>query len=103
MDEWAGEPRAASRLRRWCWHHNRCVRVGVFDHFGWAVVVTASADHAVVDRRGIELIEPGLPAGPIHYESHRLDVAATAALVAEARASIARVASAALDGLAAAL
>src|SRR5262245_1886001 len=79
------------------------VRVGVFDHFGWAVAVTASADHAVVDRRRIELIEPGLPAAPIHYESHRLDVAGTAALVAEARASIGQATSAALDELAAAL
>jgi hypothetical protein len=43
------------------------MRVGVFDHFGWAVAVTASADHEVVDRRRIELIEPGLPAAPIHY------------------------------------
>ena len=42
-------------------------------------------------------------AAPIHYEGRRLDVAATTALVAEARASIARVASAAFDELAAAL
>ena len=55
------------------------------------------ADHEVVDRRRIELIEPGVSAAPIHYESHRLDVPATAALVAAARASIARAASAALD------
>jgi hypothetical protein len=65
--------------------------------------VTASADHAVVDRRRIELVEPGLTSAPIHYESRRLDVERTAALVAEVRASIARTASAALDELAAAL
>ena len=79
------------------------MRVGIADHFGWAVAVTTSADHEVVDRRRIELIEPGLSSAPIHYESRRLDVAATAALVAEARASIARTASAALDELEAAL
>lgn len=79
------------------------VRLAIADHFGWAVAVTASADHEVVDRRRIELIEPGVSAAPIHYESRRLDLAGTAALVAEARASVARVTSAALDELAAAL
>ena len=54
-------------------------------------------------RRRIALIEPGISPAPIHYESARLDVAATAELVADARASIARAASAALDDLAASL
>jgi hypothetical protein len=79
------------------------VRVGIADHLGWAVAVTASADHAVVDRRRIELVEPGVTAAPIHYESARLDVAATAALVARVRASVERAAAAALDELAAGL
>jgi hypothetical protein len=79
------------------------VRVGIADHLGWAIAVTASADHVVMDRRRIELVEPGVSAAPIHYESRRLDVAATAALVAQARASVLRAASAALDELAAAL
>ncbi len=79
------------------------MRLGIADHFGWAVAVTASEDHRVVDRRRIELVEPGVTAAPIHYESRRLDVAETAALVATVRASIARAASAALDELAAAL
>lgn len=59
------------------------MRIGISDHFGWAVAVTASADHEVVDRRRIELVEPGVTAAPIHYDSARLDVAGTAALVAE--------------------
>jgi hypothetical protein len=79
------------------------MRLGIADHLGWAVAVTASADHEVVDRRRIELVEPGLTAAPIHYESHRLDVDATAALVAKVRASVVRATSAALDALAAAL
>jgi hypothetical protein len=79
------------------------MRVGIADHFGWAVAVTASADHQVVDRRRIELIEPGMTAAPIHYDSKRLDLAATVALVAVVRASVARAASAGLDALAAAL
>ena len=75
------------------------MRVGIADHFGWAVAVTASDDHTVVDRRRIELVEPGVTSAPIHYESHRLDVAATAALVEEVRASVARATVAALDAL----
>ena len=79
------------------------MRVGIADHFGWAIAVAASAQHEVVDRRRLELIEAGVSSAPIHYESRRLDVAATTALVARARASVARAASAALDELAAAL
>lgn len=79
------------------------VRVGIADHFGWAVAVSASADHDVVDRRRIALVEPGVTEAPIHYESVRLDDAATAALVAEVRASVVRATSASLDELAASL
>ena len=75
------------------------LRVGVFDHFGWAVAVTASDDHIVVDRRRLELVEPGVTPAPIHYDSSRLDVAATAALVADVCASVKRATSAALDEL----
>jgi hypothetical protein len=56
-----------------------------------------------VDRRRIELIGSGISAAPIHYESRRLDVAATAALVADVRASVVQATSAALDEIAAAL
>jgi hypothetical protein len=79
------------------------VRLGIADHLGWAVAVTASGDHEVVDRRRIELIEPGISPAPIHYESRRLDVATTVALVAKVRASVVRASSAALDEVAAAL
>lgn len=79
------------------------MRLGIFDHFGWAVAVTSSADHEVVDRRRIELVESGVTPAPIHYDGNPLDVAATAALVATVRASAARATSAALDELSAAL
>jgi hypothetical protein len=79
------------------------MRLGIADHLGWAIAVAASEDHEVVDRRRIELVEPGLSQAPIHYESRRLDVAATASLVVEVRASVMRTASAALDEIAAAL
>src|SRR5918992_3155224 len=79
------------------------MRLGIADHLGWAVAVTASAGHEVVDRRRIELIEPGLPAAPIEHESQGLEVAAAAALVAKVRASAVRATSAALDEIATAL
>jgi len=82
------------------------MRLGIAHHYGWAVAVTASVDYRVVDRRRIELIEPDLPAAPIHHEGgphalHRsgepLDDDSLAALVANVRASVVRAASAALD------
>ena len=79
------------------------MRLGIAHHLGWAVAVTASADHEVVDRRRIELIEPGMPTAPIHHEGKPLDDASTAALVAKVRASSTRAASAALGELATAL
>jgi hypothetical protein len=79
------------------------VHLGIAHHFGWAVAVTASADHKVVDRRRIELVEPGMPTAPIHTEGKHLDDQAAAALVAEVRASAVRATSAALDELATAL
>ena len=79
------------------------MRLGIADHLGWAVAVTATADHEVVDRRRIALIEPGMPAAPIHHEGRDLDDAATVALIAQAQASIVRATSAAFDEIAAAL
>lgn len=79
------------------------MHVGIADHFGWAVAVTASADHQVVDRRRIELVEPGVCEAPVHYDGARLGVGGTAALIEEVRASIRRAAGAALDALAAAI
>jgi len=76
------------------------LRLGLADHFGWAVAVTSSdVGHHVVDRRRIELVEPGVPSAPFHQDSKRLDLAATAELVAEVRASIARATAAAFDAL----
>lgn len=77
------------------------VHVGIADHFGWAVAVTASAGREVVDRRRIELVEADVTPAPIHYDSKHLDVEQTAALVARVRESVARATAAALDALAA--
>jgi hypothetical protein len=88
------------------------MRLGIAHHLGWAVAVTASADHKVFDRRRIELIEAGVAAAPVHHVGgphllHRpavpIDDNSLAALVADVRASAARASSAALDQLATAL
>ncbi len=85
---------------------NPRVRLGIAHHLGWAVAVTSSPQHEVVDRRRIELIEPGLPTAPIHHEGgphemHRtgepLDDEALAAMVTEVRSSVRRSTTDALD------
>ena len=88
------------------------MRIGVAHHYGWAVVVTADARHNVVDRRRIELIEPGLPSAPIHHTggAHTFHGSAEppsdeelASLVAAVRASAVRTTSRELDELAVSL
>lgn len=85
------------------------MRIGVAHHFGWAVAVTADANHAVVDRRRIELIGPGVVAAPVHHRggAHVLHGSddpppddALAALVAEVRVSAVRATADALEDLA---
>ena len=75
--------------------------MGIAHHLGWAVAVTASVGHEVVDRRRIELIEPGMPTAPIEHEAKPLNDDAAARMVAEVRASALRATSASLDQLAA--
>lgn len=65
------------------------------------MVVTASSDHDVRDRRRIQLVEPGITPAPFHYDSARLTDDETAELVATVRASAVRAGGAALDALAA--
>lgn len=81
----------------------RAVRLGIAHHLGWAVAVTASADHEVVDRRRIGLVDPGMPSAPIHHEGRSLDDDAVAAMVATVRASALRATSASLEELASGL
>ncbi len=75
------------------------LRLGIADHLGWAVAVTADAEHAVVDRRRIALVDEGLSEAPIHYDRGVSSDAEIAALIDRVRASIARCAAAAFDHL----
>lgn len=83
------------------------MRLGIAHHYGWAVAVTASDDHRVVDRRRIELLDSGLPAAPVHHvggphDMHRgepPDDDRLAALVARVRRATVKTTSASLDTL----
>ncbi len=79
------------------------LHVGIYDHLGWAVAVTATGDHHVVDRRRIDLIEPGVPNMPIHHPGSDWSVEAVTELVARVHESAGRATAASLEGLGAAL
>lgn len=75
------------------------LRVGIYDHLGWAIAVTATRGHDLVDRRRIELVEPGVPSMPIHHPGPDRSLEAIAERVARVRASAERATTAALDAL----
>jgi hypothetical protein len=74
--------------------------VGVWDHWGWAVLVTVKPDGVVVDRRRVTLIGDGLPPFPHHQEGQTLPREAGVALVKRVRTSVQRCARAVIDTLA---
>jgi len=78
--------------------------VGVADHNGWAVLVTAAmvgGQPTVIDRRRVELIEKGLPSQPYHHETVSLGKADAEALVHRVKRSVAACTALALDRLSA--
>lgn len=88
--------------------------VGVAEHGSGAVIVTLAPDGGLLDRRHVELIEPGLPTHPHHHEgswavgrylntpgARTMSLADAVALVDLVRASAAKGAGAALEALAA--
>ena len=67
--------------------------LGVADHNGWAVCVTVAVSRGVpvvVDRRRVELIEPGVPSQPYHHETVRMPLAEAETLVVRVRESVMR-------------
>jgi hypothetical protein len=69
---------------------NDLVAVGVSDHSGWAVWVSVAfrkGEPVVIDRRRVELIEPGLPSRPYEHETLDLDAQQAEALAQEVRES----------------
>jgi hypothetical protein len=74
--------------------------IGVSDHGGWAVLVTAAHDGALLDRRRVELVGAGLPRIPHHSEGQRLPLDEAVELVERVRVSAERHAVLALDAVA---
>ena len=46
--------------------------IGISDHGGWAILVTATADGTLLDRRRVELVDADLPKIPHHSEGQFL-------------------------------
>ena len=67
--------------------------LGVADHGGWAVCVTVAANRgvpAIVDRRRIDLLEPGVPSQPYHHDAVGMPRPQAEKLVARVRESVMR-------------
>jgi hypothetical protein len=93
--------RTASTQRR---SKQEPVVVGVADHNGWVVLVSAAAvsgEPAVVDRRRVSLIEKGVPSQPYHHETLALSDAESEQLLRTVRRSIAACTDRAFDHLSA--
>jgi hypothetical protein len=78
------------------------VVVGVADHNGWAILVTAAAVNGVptvVDRRRVTLIEKGVPSQPYHHETLALADSEAEHLLRNVRTSIAACTALAFDRL----
>ena len=76
--------------------------LGVADHSGWAVCVTVAASRGlpvVVDRRRVELIEPGVPSQPYHHETVGIPLPDAEKLVVRVRDSVMRTTLAGLSQL----
>ena len=74
--------------------------VGISDHGGWAVLVTAARDGTLLDRRRVELVGEGLPKIPHHSEGQGLPLDEAVKLVERVRVSAERHAVLALDAVA---
>lgn len=73
--------------------------IGISDHGGWAVLVTAAHDGTLLDRRRVELVDEGLPKLPHHHDAQGLPVDEAVALVKRVRVSAERHAALALEGV----
>jgi len=77
--------------------------IGVYDHGGWAVLVTVAGGGTLLDRRRVELVDEGLPKIPHHSEGQALPPDQAVALVERVRVSAERHAKLGLDAIATAL
>ena len=64
--------------------------IGISDHGGWAVLVTADGNGTLLDRRRVELVDEGLPKIPHHSEGQALPLDEAVKLVERVRTSAER-------------
>jgi hypothetical protein len=74
--------------------------IGISDHGGWAVLVTAAADGRLLDRRRVELVDKGLPTIPHHHIAQTLPLDEAVELIGRVRMSAERHAKLAFDAVA---
>ncbi len=74
--------------------------VGVSDHGGWAILVTATPEGTLLDRRRVELVDENLPKIPHHSEAQSLPLDQAIALVEQVRESAIRQAKRCLEAVA---
>ena len=74
--------------------------IGVSDHGGWAVLVTAAGNGKFLDRRRVELVDADLPKIPHHSECQKLPLGEAVALVERVRESAERHSKLVLDSIA---
>lgn len=76
--------------------------VGIEDHYAWANLVSVAADDGdggLLNRRRVELLDPGLPASPYHGDTIGMALADAEQVVHEVRSSAGRRAGSALESL----
>ena len=64
---------------------------GISDHIGWAEFVTIGIQNkrpTILDRRRVELVEPGIPSAPYHHEGLELPLPEATKIIARTRKSI---------------
>jgi hypothetical protein len=83
--------------------HLTSATIGVSDHGGWAILVTASGNGDLLDRRRVELVDKSLPKLPHHSEGQRPPLDEAVELVERVRASAEEHAVLALDAVAVAV
>ena len=67
------------------------VVTGISDHLGWAELVTVAIEDStpvILDRRRVELIEPGLPSAPYHHEGLVLPLDEAESVIFKTRESV---------------
>jgi len=82
--------------------HRKPAAIGVWEHNGWAFVVTIGievGEPVILDRRRIELLSEGLPAQPYHHETMKMPDDEAQLLVDKVRQDALQQARSGLEGL----